>query len=172
VKITSLSLAMLAPLAISGAVLADQDHEQHGVTRGPLVELVREATKMFRNPSYAVGMGYEPGPCVSGPNGGAMGVHFVKASLIDDAPPDVSNPEAIIYEPQPGGGYRLVGVEYITLAGPTALEGHLLNFVGTPNRYGLPGFYELHVWAWRENPDGTFADWNPRVACDALAKPL
>jgi len=21
------------------------------------------------------------------------------------------------------------------------------------------------VWAWRDNPAGTFADWNPRVAC-------
>ena len=30
----------------------------------------------------------------------------------------------------------------------------------------LPALYELHVWAWRENPNGTYVDWNPRVSCD------
>jgi hypothetical protein len=38
--------------------------------------------------------------------------------------------------------------------------------VGAPNRYGLPAFYELHVWAWKTNPSGMFADWNPRVSCE------
>ena len=31
---------------------------------------------------------------------------------------------------------------------------------------GLPAFYELHVWAWRDNPKGVFADWNTRVSCE------
>ena len=48
-----------------------------------------------------------------------------------------------------------------------SLDGHLFHFVGEPNRYGLPAFYELHVWAWQENPNGTFTDFNPEVACDA-----
>jgi hypothetical protein len=26
-------------------------------------------------------------------------------------------------------------------------------------------FFELHVWAWRENPQGPFADWNDHVTC-------
>jgi hypothetical protein len=51
-------------------------------------------------------------------------------------------------------------------AGPPALEGNLLNFVNEPNRYGLPAFYELHVWAFQDNPNGSFADWNSRVVCD------
>ena len=29
-----------------------------------------------------------------------------------------------------------------------------------------PAFYELHVWAWRDNPSGVFVDWNPRVSCE------
>ncbi len=45
-------------------------------------------------------------------------------------------------------------------------DGHLANFVGEPNRYALPAFYELHVWAWEENPSGSFSDWNPRVSCE------
>ncbi len=43
--------------------------------------------------------------------------------------------------------------------------GQHFHFVGTPNRYRLPAFYELHVWAWRDNPGGDFVDWNPDVSC-------
>jgi hypothetical protein len=159
---------LLAALAIPALTAADDSHDHRGaLARGPLVERVREATALFRDPNYALAMNYQPGPCVSGAGAGAMGVHFVNASLVDAAPPEVDKPEALIYEPVPGGGYRLVGVEYITLAGPATLEGHLLQYVGAPNRYGLPGFFELHVWAWRDNPSGTFADFNTRVSCDA-----
>jgi hypothetical protein len=49
---------------------------------------------------------------------------------------------------------------------PPVLMGQLFNYVGAPNRYGLPAFYELHVWAWKSNADGVFADWNPRVSCE------
>jgi hypothetical protein len=41
-----------------------------------------------------------------------------------------------------------------------------MNFVGAPNRFGLPAFYELHVWAFSDNPHGTFVDWNTLVSCD------
>ncbi|HEX2339612.1 MAG TPA: hypothetical protein VHI98_03955 [Vicinamibacterales bacterium] len=34
-----------------------------------------------------------------------------------------------------------------------------------PTRYGPDSFYELHVWAWKNNPRGTFAEWNPNVSC-------
>ena len=69
------------------------------------------------------------------------------------------------------------GVEFIVFAsawesqdpnpaGPPSLEGHLLNFVDAPNRFGLEPFYALHVWAWENNPTGSFADWNARVSCE------
>jgi hypothetical protein len=38
----------------------------------------------------------------------------------------------------------------------------------SPHRFGLPTFYTLHVWAWKENPAGTFADWHAAVSCDAF----
>ena len=47
-----------------------------------------------------------------------------------------------------------------------AVEGHLTHYVGAPNRYGLPPFYELHVWAWKANPRGAYADMNPTVTCE------
>jgi hypothetical protein len=70
------------------------------------------------------------------------------------------------------GAMRLVGVEFIVLASlwtgknPPALDGNLLNYVPAPNRYGLPAFYEMHVWAWELNPKGSYADWNTHVTCD------
>ena len=40
--------------------------------------------------------------------------------------------------------------------------------VTAPNAYDLPDFYELHLWLWKTNPNGLFADWNPRVSCRGL----
>jgi hypothetical protein len=139
------------------------------------VDQVRQATEGFRDVRN-VPEGYGPVlGCVSGPLEGAMGVHFVNPALLTDATLNAAHPEALIYEFNDGVA-RLVGVEYIVLFDvwhqthapqdtPT-LEGQLLNFNESPNRFGLPAFYEIHVWAWRDNPLGAFVDWNPRVSCE------
>lgn len=181
-----LAFILLLPLGIP-ALATDQpssspDHgTQHSswAKRGasPLVDKVRSATRQFRDINVAISEGWVRGtPCVSGPNSGAMGVHFVLPDRLGDGVLNADEPEALIYEPQSSGALRLVGVEFIVLAsawasenpdgGAPSLEGHLLNFVGEPNRYGLPAFYELHVWAWERNPNGNFADWNTLVSCD------
>jgi hypothetical protein len=49
---------------------------------------------------------------------------------------------------------------------PPVLVGQHFHFVNTPNRYGLPAFYELHVWAWKNNSKGMFVDYNPAVSCE------
>jgi hypothetical protein len=142
----------------------------------PLIAKVRRATERYKDVNVALAAGFVQGtPCVSGPDFGAMGVHFVLPARLQDGVLRVDQPQALIYEPLHGGALRLVGVEFIVFAsvwesqhpagGPPALDGHLLNFVGAPNRYGLPAFYELHVWAWERNPAGSFADWNTRVSC-------
>jgi hypothetical protein len=139
---------------------------------------VRAATAQFLDINAARRAGFVQGtPCVSGPDAGAMGVHYVMPSRIGNFVLQADQPQALIYEPLPGGAYRLVGVEFIVLAsvwqaqpdGDTttpALEGDLMNYIGAPNRYGLPAFYELHVWAWEDNPKGSFADWNTHVTCE------
>src|SRR3982750_4752076 len=76
-----------------------------------------------------------------------------------------------IMVPPTDGKLTLVAVEYITEKGPAALGSQLFSFSNAPNRYGLPAFYELHVWAWRANPTGAFADMNPVVSCDAAPLP-
>lgn len=130
------------------------------------VERVRQANDRFKDVSVAVAEGYEPIPCASGIDGGAMGVHYVNAKLIKASAVELGHPQAVMYEPTPDGKMNLIAVEYITLKGPASLEGQLFNFNGAPNRYGLDPFYQLHVWAWKANPRGAFADMNPGVTCE------
>lgn len=178
--IALLPLAMLL-LAAGGqpsyASPSPQNVTQSKNDLGPLIDKVRSATAQFKDINAAIAAHFVRGtPCVSGPDAGAMGVHFVLPDRIAGGVLSADQPEALIYEPLAGGALRLVGVEFIVLAsvwegqhpggGPPALEGHLLNFVDAPNRYGLPAFYELHVWAWEQNPVGSFADWNTHVSCD------
>lgn len=182
------SLALAAALA--GVPIADAhpssahdpEHAGHGdgvhvAERSPLVQKVRDATARFVDINVAIAEGWKPAtPCVSGPTGGAMGVHFVLPSRIPDGVLNASEPEALIYEPGRDGSMRLVGVEFIVIAddwakahpegGAPSVDGHLTNYVGAPNRYGLPAFHELHVWAWEGNPQGSFADWNMQVSCE------
>ena len=55
--------------------------------------------------------------------------------------------------------------------GAQQLMGQLLHLFESPNRFGLPAFYTLHVWAWKENPNGTFVNWHPKVSCDGFTTP-
>ena len=152
----------LASLLAAGTAAAAQP------ASNPLAESVRTANDRFKDVAAAVAEGYAPIPCASGIAGGAMGIHYVNAAYLKDDAIDLSRPEAVMYEPAADGKLTLIAVEYITFKGPAALQGHLFSFTGAPNRYGLGPFYELHVWAWKANPTGTFADMNPDVSCDAL----
>ena len=144
---------------------------QNGAT---LVDVVRGATQPYVDYRAAIQAGWaNTNSCVSGPQEGAMGIHFVNEALIMDDEVVAETPEALMYEVR-NGQLRLLGVEYIVIAdawnmthpAPPVLLGQQFHYVGSPNRYGLPAFYELHVWAWKKNPNGTFVDWNPRVSCD------
>jgi hypothetical protein len=160
---------LVSALGAGGAM----SHEAGTMVAGtnPLADSVREANARFADVAIATKEGYAPIPCVSGIEGGAMGIHFVNGDLINDEVIDIARPEAVMYEPQPDGSMELIAVEYITPKGPAELGGHLFSFTNAPNRYGLPAFYELHVWAWRQNPTGAFADMNPDVSCDAAPMP-
>jgi hypothetical protein len=160
---------LLASLGACGVMA----HEGGAMVAGsnPLADSVREANARFADVAVATKEGYAPIPCTSGIEGGAMGIHYVNGDLINDEAIDIARPEAVMYEPQPDGSLELIAVEYITPKGPAELGGHLFSFTNAPNRYGLPAFYELHVWAWRQNPTGAFADMNPDVSCDAAPMP-
>ena len=147
---------------------------------GDFVTLVRESTERFRDVSVAEAENYHLlFGCVSGSDYGAMGLHFANLSLVFDDVLDAAHPEIVIYEPLPNGRLRLVGADYLILADawhkkhpatePPRLMGQLLHLFESPNRFGLPPFYTLHVWAWKDNPNGTFVNWHPKVSCDAFS---
>jgi len=147
----------------------------------PIVNAVRRAVNNLSKDDLANYGAVLKTPCVTGPDFGAMGVHLINHTFVDGEL-DPSKPEALIFEPQPDGRMRIVGVEYIVpkelwdaahpatppLPDPRpSLYGHLLNFVGSPNRYGIEGgFFEIHVWAFQDNPRGALHDWNPEVTCE------
>ena len=183
VKCTLVCAAALALGALpSSRALARTDHEQasakyHGQAAG-LIKSVREATERFKDVRVAEAEGYSlMFGCVSGPDSGAMGLHYVNLPLVLDGVLDPSRPEIIIYEPLPNGRLRMTGADFLVFAedwhnsnaATPELQGQLLHLFESPNRFGLPNFYTLHVWAWKENPTGAFTNWHSNVSCDAFA---
>ena len=176
--------------AASSRTLA-QDTHSHGVMierqdqtssqkaqLNALVKVVREATERYKdvlaaeNDDFHLQFG-----CVTGPDAGAMGLHYVNMTRVLDGELDATRPEIVIYEPQPNGRPKLIGADFLVLAdawnathaGPPELMGQLFHLFESPNRFGLPAFYTLHVWAWKDNPAGTFTNWHSNVSCDAFS---
>ncbi len=141
---------------------------------GALIQVVRDATARFQHVSDAVAAGYQlQFGCVSGPDSGAMGLHYVNGSLVNSGVIDPRRPQIVIYEPGADGNLNLIGADYLVIAstwdashtGPPELMGQLFHYFEAPNRFGLPAFYTLHVWAWKDNPNGAFVNWHPDVSC-------
>jgi hypothetical protein len=147
-----------------------------------LLKLVRDATARFKDVSeaerahYALLFG-----CVSGPDEGAMGLHFVNMDLLDEVNKtgvlDPTRPQIVLYEAQPNGALKLTGADFLVFAdawdakhpGVTPqLMGQIFHYFEAPNRFGLPAFYTLHVWAWKDNPKGAFVNWHPNVSCQSF----
>ena len=137
----ALALAVLAALFCGSPVLASaqENHDHSHASPAKLVQIVRDATQQFIDVNAAGPAGYGPAfGCVSGPDHGAMGVHFVNGTLVGDGLVDANHPEALIYEPV-GDKFRLVGVEYIVFAdgwnashnAPPMLEGQAFQFVAS-----------------------------------------
>jgi len=174
----SLSLALLNSLMVATPELVAQKSTHNAAAHDPappeLVTKVREGTRKYTNVNNATAAGYGPFlGCVAGTDHGAMGVHYVNGTLLGNLTLDPAQPQALVYEPV-DGKLRLVAVEFILDAAswlaannntPPVLEGHVFNFVGAPNRFNIPSFFELHVWAWRDNPNGAFVDWNDTISC-------
>ena len=145
---------------------------------GALLKIVREATERFKDVSAAEAEGYAlQFGCVSGPDVGAMGLHYVNFPLVLDGELDATRPEIVIYEAQPNGRLQITGADFLVLKdawdakhpeGPPQLMGQLFHLFESPNRFGLPAFYTLHVWAWKHSPTGPFVNWHPKVSCDSF----
>jgi hypothetical protein len=168
-------------------IMAQGDHlhaaaSQHATAQqdqaDSLVKIVRDSTERFNNVNVAIAEGYAlQFGCVSGDGSGAMGLHYVNANLVNSGVLDATRPHIVIYEAIPGGGLKLIGADYLLIAstwnathsGPPQLMGQLFHLFDSPNRFGLPAFYTLHVWAWKDNPNGAFVNWHPNVSCQSFA---
>jgi hypothetical protein len=170
-------VAALVSLRSSGAA-AQAAHDHASVNDGALIKIVREATERFQDVEVAKAEGYTlQFGCVSGGDSGAMGMHFVNGPLVGDGELDPTRPEIVIYEPLPNGKLKLVGADYLVLAdawnakhaAPPEMMGQLFHLFEAPNRFGLPSFYTLHVWAWKDNPTGAFVNWHQNISCNAFS---
>ena len=137
----------IAVLALSSFALAQHEMQQDSTSSSSnLVQLVRAGTQQYINVNAATAAGYAPFlGCVTGSDHGAMGVHYVSGALLTAGEIDAAHPQALIYEP--------------------SKDGQVFQFVDSPNRFNIPAFFELHVWAWRANPQGAYVDWNNQVTC-------
>lgn len=186
-KSKNLMMALALISSSPWGVLAQEGHSHGAATQsqqltaaqGALLKIVRENTERFKDVSVAEREGYSLlFGCVSGPDAGAMGLHFVNLPLVAAGVIDATRPQIVIYEPMPDGHLQLIGADFLVIASdwdkahpgqPPQLMGQLFHYFESPNRFGLPAFYTLHVWAWKENPNGAFVNWHPNVSCQSFA---
>lgn len=179
--------AVLILMSVSPACVAAQDMHAHMAQQQPaatqtpnvetLIKAVRDATERFKDVAVAKAEGYAlQFGCVSGDASGAMGMHYVNGDLVSSGVIDVTRPQIVIYEPMPNGTLKLIGADYLVTADqwnathsdPPQLMGQLFHLFEAPNRFKLPAFYTLHVWAWKESPTGAFVNWHQNVSCQAF----
>jgi hypothetical protein len=125
---------------------------------------------------------------------GAMGIHFAHPGRLgfrqgatdrvdgNGTHTDFLKPGVLIYEPQADGTLELVAVENLVflksweVAGNTApptFQGVAYDrMVDDPatkvdEAHMFEPHYDRHVWLYRDNPNGIFAQFNPNVSCKA-----
>jgi len=122
---------------------------------------------------------------------GSMGIHYFRPDLLGliQAPgrangtgmhQDFNKPAILMYEPQADGSLKLVGIENLVWTAawqqagnttPPVYQGQeyfqMTDNADTPvdEAHGFESHYDLHIWLYRENPSGVFAQFNPAVSC-------
>ncbi len=123
---------------------------------------------------------------------GVMGIHYVRPDLLGiTGPPnprvngtgthtDFLQPAVLIYEPQEDGALELVAVENLVFIAAWEAAGHTEPPVFMGRSYDrmvddpstavdeahmFEPHYDLHVWLFRDNPRGIFAQFNPNATC-------
>jgi hypothetical protein len=185
---TTIRQAMLtvAVLGFGASHLPAQDSHAHmdaikqdaSSNTSAFLKIVRDSTERFKDVRVAMAEGYAlQFGCVTGSDSGAMGLHYVNGKLVDSGILDPTRPQIVIYEPMPDGSLKLIGADYLVIATTwharhaetPEMMGQLFHLFDAPNRFGLPAFYTLHVWAWKDNPNGTFVNWHPQVSCASFS---
>ncbi|MEU4036181.1 hypothetical protein [Streptomyces collinus] len=166
-----------AALALVAAIAVPASAPAHATGPDPAVEQqlgeAYAATARYGYTPFAAEDGYRARVCLARAQGG-MGFHYFNESHFGSLDP--KRPAALLYEDAGHGTRRLVGVEWVVpVTGKNMKRPRLFgqDFQGPmPGHYpGMPTHYDLHVWLYKKNPSGLFAQWNPRVTCPASATP-
>jgi hypothetical protein len=123
---------------------------------------------------------------------GVMGIHYFRPDLLGiTGPPnprvngtgthtDFTKPSILIYEPQADGSLQLVAVENLVFikAWEAAGNKEVPSYQGvkwdkmvddpatkTDEAHMFEPHYDRHVWIYRDNPNGVFAQFNPNATC-------
>ena len=181
----TLALGRLASLVLAGVLtssaVASAQMAKPTTALPPALAATKAALDKYKDPMQAVRDGYfSTVACIEfhGDGGhdhmsykpGAMGVHFLNPATIGPAL-DSLKPQVLMYEPV-GDKLVLVGAEWFvpvavaktaptlfgqTLMGP--MEGH------QPIMPAGLHHWDLHVWLWKNNPNGVFSPTNSNVKC-------
>lgn len=171
-KLLAASIAMIAAaIVVPNLGLASSTSADRALARQ--MQRLREVTGAYHNEALAVAGGFErTDECVASPDGG-MGYHYGNLDRFD-ATVNKDQPEGLLYAPGPEGTRTLTGAEYFKVDADQDLRTDddrpvlfARPFAGPMPGHapGMPIHYDLHVWVWRWNPNGTFSEWNPRVSC-------
>ena len=177
----SLAFGLLS-LVLTSAVAVAQPTQAGHVTLPRNLTTVRAALEKYRDPVAAVRDGYfSTLGCVDYPNGGGgmgemaykpggMGVHFLNPALIGPTL-DSLKPQILIYEPV-GDRLQLVAAEWFV---PTAVSKEAPTIFGTKLDGPMVGHapilpvelhhWDLHVWLWKDNPNGLMHSTNSTIKC-------
>jgi len=157
-------------LSTVAAATIDSDRGRGRSFTDQQLQAARAATARFNSFDQALAAGYVfGGPCRPGDGG-----HYPNPALVADPALDVERPELLLYAPKPGGGLKLVGLEYFKADADQnlATDSDRPSLFGVPFDGPMPGHapgqpihYDLHVFLYESNPGGMFVLPNPNVTC-------
>jgi hypothetical protein len=143
---------------------ATPDAEQEKGERGDgrleaQLKQVRRATARYQDVRLAEADGYTMGEsCIPG-----LGYHFVREVAEGQEQLDITEPNSVLYAPQPDGSLKLVAVGYVSKRPATLFHQEF-------SKPSILPYYTLHAWAWEENPDGVFQHINPEITCPGMSE--
>ena len=181
-QIRSLSTVAFALAATATFANAQAKQQGKAADNSAAINAVKAALDKYKDPIAAVRDGYlSTIGCVDFPAGGtehgameykpgAMGVHFINMGLVGPKL-DSTKPQVLLYEPV-GDKLVLTGAEWFVPTAvsktPPTILGHQLMGPMEGHAPIMPAelhHWDLHVWLYKNNPNGMFSPTNSAVKC-------
>ena len=157
----------LEPRRVGSVPHLSRSSQGRGGDAAELIATLQRATARYHNLDAAIADGFVfLHGCETRPDEGPAGVLYVHFDRLLDGVADPRSPDALLYEPRGNDRPKLVGVE-LAIPYPLWPVSTPPTLLGTEfQREDEFGVYGLHIWVWRTNPEGLFAESNPRIDCE------